>query len=285
MKIIFVCTGNTCRSPFAEGYFNSLKIKDIVAESRGLSIGGMKVSENSEIIAKEYGFSIDSHLSKTFREEDFGADYIFTMSENHKDFLVKNGGSREKIFVLGSGIPDPFGGDLEVYRFSLQKIVEEIDKLYFGGFFDKIRITDMTSDDIPFIAKTEKENFSEPWSETSITESSKSNTSFFVAKTDNEPLGYVGLNFVLDEGYITSISVNSNHRNKGIATKLINKCISFAREKNLAFVSLEVRESNQNAINLYDKLDFKKEGLRKNFYRMPTENAIIMTRRLNTKKC
>ena len=57
------------------------------------------------------------------------------------------------------------------------------------------------------------------------------------------------------------------------------------RLNNLAFVSLEVRESNQNAINLYDKLGFKKEGLRKNFYRMPTENAIIMTRRLNTKKC
>ena len=285
MKIIFVCTGNTCRSPFAEGYFNSLCIKDIVAISRGLSTDGIPASENSCKVAKEYGFDISGHLSKTLNSGDLDADFIFTMTENHRDFLVTNGVDGKKVFVLGSGIPDPFGGDLETYRFCLDKIVDAIDDLYFNGFFDNIKICDMEEKHIPFIAETEKENFSEPWSETSILESSKNNTTFFIAERCGEPLGYVGLNFVLDEGYITNIAVKSTDRQKGIATKLLNKCVSFARLKNLSFISLEVRKSNKVAIDLYSKLGFKNEGLRKNFYRLPTEDAIIMTRRLNTKKC
>ena len=283
MKIIFVCTGNTCRSPFAEGYFNSLGIKGITAISRGLSTEGIPVSENSCKVAKEYGFDICGHLSKTLSAEDLDADFIFTMTENHKDFLLSNGVDSQKVFVLGSGIPDPFGGDLETYRFCLDKIVKAIDSLYFDGFFDNIKICDMEEKHIPFIAEIEKETFSVPWSEASILESSKHNTVFFVAEAGGELSGYVGLYFVLDEGYITNIAVKSNYRKKGIATKLLNKCVSFARLKSLSFISLEVRQSNKTAIDLYSKLGFKNEGLRKNFYRLPTEDAIIMTRRFNTK--
>ncbi|MCQ2454741.1 MAG: ribosomal protein S18-alanine N-acetyltransferase [Clostridia bacterium] len=281
MKIIFVCTGNTCRSPFAEGYFNSLGIYGIKAESRGISVNGMSASENSRKIAKLYGFDIDSHLSKSFTEDDFNADFIFTMSKKHKDFLVANGGRENKIFVLGLGISDPFGGDLSCYHDSLSQIKAEIDNLYFDGFFDNINIKEMNAKHISYIARIEKENFSEPWSETSIFESSKNNTIFFVAEEEKEPIGYIGLNFVADEGYITSVAVSCENRNRGVATKLLNKCFSFAKEKNLSFVSLEVRSSNENAKRLYSKLGLNPEGLRKDFYRNPREDAIIMTRRFN----
>ncbi len=142
-----------------------------------------------------------------------------------------------------------------------------------------ITISEIKENQIKSVAEIEKENFSEPWSEKSIRESLNNSTVFFVAEREDTVLGYVGLNFVLDEGYITSIAVKKENRNCGIATALINKCFDFANCKKLAFISLEVRISNKNAIDLYKKLNFNNEGLRRNFYRFPTEDAIIMTRR------
>lgn len=142
-----------------------------------------------------------------------------------------------------------------------------------------ITISEIKENQIKSVAEIEKENFSEPWSEKSIRESLNNSTVFFVAEKEDSVLGYVGLNFVLDEGYITSIAVKKENRNCGIATALINKCFDFADQKKLSFISLEVRNSNKNAIDLYKKLNFNNEGLRRNFYRFPTEDAIIMTRR------
>ncbi len=280
MNIIFVCSGNTCRSPFAMGYFNSLGLKDFTAESRGLMVSGQPVSRNSAIIAKEYGFSIDNHISATFTKDDFNADYIFTMSKEIRDFLIANGGNTNKIFTLGNGISDPFGGDLEIYRQCMKSIVSEINDLVFNGFFYDFIIEDMKDCHISQIAHIEKLFFSEPWSETSITESSKSNTDFFVASKNENVRGYIGLNHILDEGYITSFAVTKENQNKNIGTLLLNKCFSFGREKELSFISLEVRKSNFKAISLYNKLGFEEKGIRRNFYSFPKEDAIIMTRRL-----
>jgi ribosomal-protein-alanine acetyltransferase len=105
------------------------------------------------------------------------------------------------------------------------------------------------------------------------------NPKFFVAEKSGELLGYVGISCILDEGYITNIAVYPKHRKKGVATALIKRVFDLADEIELSFVSLEVRESNFGAISLYEKMGFKKEGLRKNFYRDPQENACIMTKR------
>ncbi|MBO4468021.1 MAG: hypothetical protein J5766_01835, partial [Clostridia bacterium] len=168
MRVIFVCSGNTCRSPFAEGYFNNLKLKGISAESRGLTAPGMPVSEYSAAIASKYGFDISDHRSTVFNRDDLDADYIFTMSDDIKDLLISFGAAKDKTFTLGNGISDPYGGDITVYGKALRKIADEIDKLVFGGFFDKIRIVEMKKEHIPFIVKTEEDNFSKPWSERSI---------------------------------------------------------------------------------------------------------------------
>lgn len=121
----------------------------------------------------------------------------------------------------------------------------------------------------------EKECFSAPWSEESF--KNAENTRFYVYFENKTPLGYVGIYSILDEGYITNLAVLKEHRKKGIATSLLSQLIS--NENNLSFISLEVRESNLPAISLYEKFNFKKEGVRKAFYSNPKEDGLILTRR------
>lgn len=121
----------------------------------------------------------------------------------------------------------------------------------------------------------EKECFSAPWSEESF--KNAENTRFYVYFENEAPLGYVGIYSILDEGYITNLAVLKEHRKKGIATSLLSQLIS--NENNLSFISLEVRESNLPAISLYEKFNFKKEGVRKAFYSNPKEDGLILTRR------
>ena len=102
---------------------------------------------------------------------------------------------------------------------------------------------------------------------------------FFIAQQNGSVLGYLGISVILDEGYITNIAVFPEFRKKGIASKLLEFLFDFAKQKELSFVSLEVRESNMPAISLYKKFGFENEGFRKNFYTNPKENAIIMTKR------
>ena len=91
----------------------------------------------------------------------------------------------------------------------------------------------------------------------------------------------MGINVILDEGYIANVAVDPKYRKAGVGTLLVRRIFSLAREKGLSFVTLEVRASNENAISLYEKCGFKTEGRRKNFYSDPKEDAIIMTRRFN----
>ncbi len=140
-----------------------------------------------------------------------------------------------------------------------------------------IILADSKGSDAKEIAFIEKHCFSTPWSEEQI-KSSDDNTVFFLLKTEGKTVGYAGMYTVLDEGYVTNIGVLPEYRKMGFGKKLINKLIEFSLEKSLAFLSLEVRESNKVAIDLYSSFGFKEVGIRKNFYTNPNENAKIMTR-------
>ena len=91
-----------------------------------------------------------------------------------------------------------------------------------------------------------------------------------------EPLGYAGVNTVLDEGYINNVAVAPQFRRQGVADELIAALVRFGRAK-LAFLTLEVRASNAPAIALYAKHGFREAGRRKNYYDDPKEDAILMT--------
>ena len=133
-------------------------------------------------------------------------------------------------------------------------------------------------EDIPEIARLEKLCFSAPWSENALLETmSREETFFLVAKCGESICGYVGCYYVLDEGYITNVAVDPEYRRLGIGRALIEELTKRARDKKLAFLTLEVRASNGAAIALYEKTGFEKVGRRPRFYSDPCEDAELMT--------
>ena len=136
----------------------------------------------------------------------------------------------------------------------------------------------MTAADIPFAAEIEKFCFVHPWSEQSINEEmSKEKSVFLMAFEDETPIGYAGLSTVIDEGYMGNLGVKEEYRRKGTGRALMNELIRECREMNLAFITLEVRASNIPAVKLYEALGFTEAGRRKNYYKEPLEDAILMT--------
>lgn len=277
MNIVFVCTGNTCRSPMAEGYLKSKKLNNIKVTSAGIFADGSPVSGNSAAVMKEAGIDISAHTSHPLTTDTINAaDKIFCMSQSHLSALKSAGVSKEKLELLGFGIPDPFGGDTNEYRACRNQIFAAVDALFPDI---KVRVTDMCNPDCEKIAELERLCFSSPWSENALKESAKNGTTFFVAEINGGIAGYMGLDTVLDEGYITNIAVFPEYRKKGVATALLTKSENFAKEKELSFITLEVRSSNSAARGLYERLGFKPEGCRKNFYDSPKEDATIYTKR------
>ena len=141
-------------------------------------------------------------------------------------------------------------------------------------------LTTMTAEHILQIAQLERECFSSPWSEEMLAqELYNDNASYVVAQgEDGTVLGYAGLQVVLDEGYIDNVAVRPDCRRQGIASALLGAFERFA-QAHLAFLTLEVRASNTPAIALYEAHGFVREGVRKNYYTNPREDAVIMTRR------
>ena len=139
-----------------------------------------------------------------------------------------------------------------------------------------MNITEMQEKHLPALAELEKQCFHAPWSEKMLREELGGGI-FLVAEQDGEVQGYVGCQTVLDEGYITNVAVSPDFRRRGAARRLIAELIARAKEKGLAFVTLEVRESNAPAISMYAWAGFAPFGKRKNFYSNPTENAVLMT--------
>ncbi len=279
MNILFICTGNTCRSPMAEGYLDSKNLPDVKVESRGLSADGSPVSENSVKAMAEKGIDISTDVSCQLTQSDLArADKILYMSPSHYTVL-RLYAPDSKLFMLGDGISDPFGGDLNTYKKCRDEIFSAIDLLIAEDFFTERVIKKADQSHINAIARLEKECFSTPWSETSLREAMGENTRFFICSKGDSVLGYVGISVILDEGYITNICVTKTERGKGIGSELLNRIFALAKDNGLSFVTLEVRTSNQKAISLYEKFGFKEEGRRKGFYASPKEDAIILTKR------
>ena len=142
-----------------------------------------------------------------------------------------------------------------------------------------IIVRKMRPEDLLQVCEIEKDNFSLPWSEKSFLESmERDDTLFLVALDREEVAGYLGCYCVAGEGEITNVAVKSSYRRQGIGGKLLEKLYEEGALLDTQEFFLEVRESNEAAIALYSRQGFVKEGIRKNFYEMPVENAIIMWR-------
>ena len=143
-----------------------------------------------------------------------------------------------------------------------------------------VRIVPMTADHLDEVAELERICFSVPWSRNMLAEELDNLLSAFLVALDDSDkvVGYAGVQVVLDEGYITNIAVRPECRRQGIAGKLLQVFLDFAKANKLAFLTLEVRASNYDAIALYGSRGFRSVGRRKNYYEHPKEDAIIMTK-------
>lgn len=143
-----------------------------------------------------------------------------------------------------------------------------------------VRIVPMTSAHLDEVADLERICFSTPWSRNMLAEELDNACSAFLVALDDDGsvVGYAGLLVIADEGYITNVAVRPESRRGGVAGQLLDVFLQFAEANRLAFLTLEVRESNYAAIALYGSRGFRSVGRRKHYYEHPKEDAIIMTR-------
>lgn len=130
------------------------------------------------------------------------------------------------------------------------------------------------------IYEIEKICFPDPWSLESIRYELEDNDRAFyvVAVHSGKVVGYAGLWWVLDEGHITNVAVRPGYRNRKIAEGIMNVLLEHTIKAGVLHHTLEVRESNEPAIKLYEKLGFEVRGVRKGYYRFGGEDALIMWR-------
>jgi len=145
----------------------------------------------------------------------------------------------------------------------------------------RVNIVPMTADHLEELERLEKICFSRPWSRKMLAEELENQCAAFLVAEDpatKEVVGYAGLLVMADEGYITNVAVFPEYRRRGVAGQIIQVFDNFARGNRLAFLTLEVRPSNAAAIALYRSFGFEEVGRRKNYYDLPKEDALILTK-------
>ena len=138
-------------------------------------------------------------------------------------------------------------------------------------------ITEMTVAHVAQVAELEKLCFSDPWSEKSVASELENKLSFWLVAMDGDTVaGYIGSQTVIDETDMMNVAVHPDYRRQGVAAALVNALVAALKAHQSRCLTLEVRVSNAPAIALYEKMGFAQVGLRKNYYRNPKEDALIL---------
>ncbi len=140
----------------------------------------------------------------------------------------------------------------------------------------QIELVPLTEEHLGALSVLETLCFSEPWSEEALRILTKENAFGVVALSDGQVVAYGGMTYVLDEGSVTNIAVHPDRRRQGYGRAVLRRMLLEAEQRALSFVFLEARESNLAARALYKAVGFEECGVRKNFYRKPTESAVQM---------
>ena len=142
-----------------------------------------------------------------------------------------------------------------------------------------VRIVDTRPEHLDDILLMEQQCFSVPWTHEQLMAQLSDFMHIFLAAEDENgwAVGYAGLMYVLDEGYISNVAVSPDRRREGIADMLLTELYERAKAKKLSFLTLEVRESNIPAQSLYKKHGYTEVGRRKAYYSRPKEDAVLMT--------
>ena len=140
----------------------------------------------------------------------------------------------------------------------------------------------MTETDVFRVAAMEKNIFSDAWSETGLRDTLGQKQAFvLVAEEENEIVGYCIIYYVMTEAEIARIAVDETMRRKGVGYGLLDAVCNCCREMKVERLLLDVRESNDSARSFYQRCGFVEDGVRKEFYEQPKENAILMSKMLN----
>ncbi len=136
------------------------------------------------------------------------------------------------------------------------------------------------SQDVSAIAELENKCFDTPWSRESLEKDINENdlAHYILCEVEGEPAGYAGIWFIGDEGHINNVCISPQYRRKGLASALIARLIEICKEQGVFKMTLEVRKSNQPAIELYEKHGFQEVGVRPKYYQDNGEDAVIMWR-------
>lgn len=142
----------------------------------------------------------------------------------------------------------------------------------------------LTPDRIAEAAEIEKLCFSEPWSEEALLYMCTSPNTYAVAVTDissGKLAAYGGVEYVLDQANIVNVATHPDYRRRGCASVIMQDLEAFLRGNGVCEVYLEVRRSNIGARALYEREGYTVLGVRKNYYRFPQEDALVMTKKIN----
>lgn len=133
--------------------------------------------------------------------------------------------------------------------------------------------------DLEAIAALERMTFSDAWTLKSIYDTFCQKQAFVVtAEIDGQVAGYCIVYFALDEGEIARIAVDATKRRQGVGREILNQVEKLCTDRGILRLLLEVRESNETARNFYLRFGFQEDGIRKNFYDVPREDAVLMSK-------
>ena len=144
----------------------------------------------------------------------------------------------------------------------------------------EVIIKPLTEEYVDQVCVLEEEAFSMPWHKESFLEMiANENACYLVALIGEEVVASCGLRHIVGEGEITNVVTKNTMRGKGIGRQILLQLLEEGTKMGAEAFTLEVRVSNAPAIHLYESLGFVSEGIRKNFYEEPTEDALIMWKR------
>ncbi len=281
LRVLCVCTGNTCRSPMAQHLLQMLADRQklpVTVRSAGLAaFAGDPASENAVAAMRDLGLDLSAHRATPVSAYALAeSDYVICMNERHAAALA-GAVPPEKLVVPPGGVPDPFGGDLALYRATRDRLLAFLEDWLAQAA--QPEIAPMTADTVPAVAAIEKSCFSTPWSEDAVRgELSNPQALVLTLSVCKEIVGYIGVHIVLDEASVTNLAVLPAFRRKGYGRLLLEAAVRACVIRDCAFLTLEVRAGNEGARALYASCGFSVCGRRKNYYEKPTEDALLYTR-------
>lgn len=132
------------------------------------------------------------------------------------------------------------------------------------------------------IISIEKLCFADPWSDRAVLHAIEDDTVRCICLLQEDTVcAFAMYVFVADQGELLNIAVSPEHRSRGYAKRLMNYILDEGKNEGCKTLFLEVRESNTSAIGLYGAFGFSPVGIRKNYYRYPVENAVLMALEIN----